>query len=137
MSHRIDMIQGSNIDPEIIAQVHEIAKGYKKVLVFLDSNHTHEHVLAELEAYALLTSKDSYCCVYDTVIEDLPADTYSDRPWGKGDNPKTAAWEYLRRLKEDGRKATDGAPLNFEIDKSIENKLLITVAPDGYLKRVA
>ena len=136
MSHRIDMIQGSSIDPEIIAQVHEIAKGYKKVLVFLDSNHTHEHVLAELEAYAPLTSKDSYCCVYDTVIEDLPADTYSDRPWGKGNNPKTAVWEYLRLLKDQGRKAIDGAPLNFEIDKAIESKILITVAPDGYLKRI-
>ena len=136
MSHRIDMIQGSSIAPEVIAQVHKIAKGYAKVLVFLDSNHTHEHVLAELEAYAPLTSKGSYCCVFDTVIEDLPADTYSDRPWGKGDNPKTAVWEYLRRLKDGGRKAADGAPLKLEIDKSIENKILITVAPDGYLKRI-
>ena len=137
MSHRIDMIQGSSIDPEIIAQVHEIAKGYKKVLVFLDSNHTHEHVLAELEAYAPLTSKGSYCVVFDTLIEDMPSEMFPDRPWGKGNNPKTAVWEYIRRLKEQGRKATDGAPLAFEIDKSIENKLLITVAPDGYLKRIA
>lgn len=137
MSHHIDMIQGSSIAPEVIAQVHEIAKGYKKVLVFLDSNHTHEHVLAELEAYAPLTSNDSYCCVFDTVVEDMPDDMFPDRPWGKGNNPKTAVWEYLRLLKEDGRKATDGDPLNFEIDKSIENKLLITVAPDGYLKRIA
>ena len=137
MAHRIDMIQGSSIVPEIIAQVHKIAKNYMKVLVCLDSNHTHEHVLAELEAYAPLTSKGSYCCVFDTVIEDVPDEVFPDRPWGKGDNPKTAVWEYLRRLKVDGRKATDGAPLNFEIDKSIENKLLITVAPDGYLKRVS
>ena len=136
MSHRIDMIQGSSIAPDVVAQVHKIAKEYKKVLVFLDSNHTHEHVLAELEAYAPLASGGSYCCVFDTVIEDLPEDAYSDRPWGKGDNPKTAVWEYLRRLKVEGRKASNGAPLNFEIDKSIENKLLITVAPDGYLKRI-
>ena len=136
MSHCIDMIQGSSIAPDVVAQVHKIAKEYKKVLVFLDSNHTHEHVLAELEAYAPLASGGSYCCVFDTVIEDLPEDAYSDRPWGKGDNPKTAVWEYLRRLKVEGRKASDGAPLNFEIDKSIENKLLITVAPDGYLKRI-
>lgn len=135
MSHRIDMIQGSSIAPGIIAQVHEIAKGYQRVLVCLDSNHTHEHVLAELEAYAPLTSKDSYCTVFDTVIEDLPDEMFPDRPWGKGNNPKTAVWEYLRRLKEEGRKATDGAPLAFEIDKAIENKLLITVAPDGYLRR--
>ena len=136
MAHHIDMIQGSSIASEIIAQVHEIAKGYKRALVILDSNHTHEHVLAELEAYAPLTSSGSYCIVFDTVIEDLPNEMFPDRPWGKGDNPKTAVWEYLRRLKEEGRKATDGAPLAFEINKSIENKLFITVAPDGYLKRV-
>lgn len=136
MSHRIDMIQGSSIAPEMIDKVHQIAKSYNKVLVILDSNHTHEHVLAELEAYAPLTSKDSYCCVFDTLIEDMPDDMFSDRPWGKGDNPKTAVWEYLRRLKEEGRRASDGSALQFEIDKSIEHKLLITVAPDGYLKRV-
>jgi cephalosporin hydroxylase len=136
MSHRIKMIQGSSIAPEIIAQVHQIAQDYKNVLVSLDSNHTHEHVLAELEAYAPLTSKDSYCVVFDTLIEDMPDEMFPDRPWGKGNNPKTAVWEYLRRLKEEGRKATDGAPLAFEINKTIENKLLITVAPDGYLKRL-
>ena len=135
MSHRIDMIQGSSIAPEIITQVHEIAIGYERVLVCLDSNHTHEHVLAELEAYAPLTSKGSYCCVFDTVIEDLPDEMFPDRPWGKGNNPKTAVWEYLSHLKEEGRTAVDGVPLNFEIDKTIENKLLITVASDGYLKR--
>ena len=136
MSHRIDMIQGSSIAPEIVAQVHAIAKKHKKVLLFLDSNHTHEHVLAELEAYAPLTSKESYCVVFDTVVEDLPKDACGNRPWGPGNNPKTAVWEYLRRLKEVGRKAADGEPLKFEIDKTIENKLLITVAPDGFLRRV-
>ena len=124
MSHRIDMIQGSSIAPEIITQVHEIAKGYERVLVCLDSNHTHEHVLAELEAYASLTSKNSYCCVFDTVIEDLPDEMFHDRPWGKGNNPKTAVWEYLKTHPE------------FEIDMQIQSKLLISVAPDGYLKRV-
>ncbi|HDH07974.1 MAG TPA: cephalosporin hydroxylase [Gammaproteobacteria bacterium] len=136
MSHRIDMIQGSSIAPDIVGQVYEIAKDYKNILVILDSNHTHEHVLSELEAYAPLVSRNSYCIVFDTVVEDLPEETFSDRPWGKGDNPKTAVWEYLRRLKEEGRKMTDGTELVFEIDKTIENKLLITVAPDGYLKRV-
>lgn len=135
-SHHIEMIQGSSIAPEIIAQVYVVAKDFERVLVILDSNHTHEHVLAELEAYAPLTSLDSYCCVFDTIVEDLPDEMFPDRPWGKGNNPKTAVWEYLRRLKENGRKAADGAPLYFEIDKAIENKLLITVAPDGYLRRV-
>jgi len=136
MAHKIDMIQGSSIAPGIIAQVHEIASNYERILVILDSNHTHEHVLAELEAYAPLTSNDSYCVVFDTLIEDMPEEAYPDRLWGKGDNAKTAVWEYLRRLKDDGRSASDDAPLLFEIDKAIENKLLITVAPDGYLKRI-
>ena len=136
MSHRIDMIQGSSISPEVIAQVYETANRYKKVLIFLDSNHTHEHVLAELEAYAPLTSEGSYCCVFDTLVEDMPDKMFTDRAWGKGNNPKTAVWEYLRRLTDEGRKAIDGARLNFEIDKAIENRLLITVAPDGYLRRV-
>ncbi len=137
MSHRIDMIQGSSVAPEVVAEVYKKAKQYKRILVCLDSNHTHEHVLAELEAYAPLVSKGSYCIVSDTVVEDMPDNSFPDRPWGKGNNPKTAVWEYLRHLKEEGRKAADGAPLTFEIDRMIENKLLITVAPDGYLRRVA
>jgi cephalosporin hydroxylase len=124
MFKRISMIQGSSIDPEIVEQVKVKAAGKQKILIFLDSNHTHEHVLAELRAYAELTSVGSYCVVFDTLIEDLPADMFPDRPWGVGNNPKTAVWEYLKTHPE------------FEIDKSIQNKLLITVAPDGYLKRL-
>lgn len=135
MAHRIDMIQGSSIAPEVVAQVCETAKRHERVLVILDSNHTHDHVLAELEAYAPLTTPGSYCIVFDTVVDDLPDSMFPDRPWGKGDNPKTAVWEYLRRLREEGRAGIDGKPLALEIDKTIENKLLITVAPDGYLRR--
>jgi cephalosporin hydroxylase len=124
MSSRIQMIQGSSIAPEVIEQVKQVAKGYKSVLVSLDSNHTHDHVLAELDAYAPLTSLNSYCVVFDSIIEDMPAEMFPDRPWGPGNNPKTALWEYLKTHPE------------FEIDTSIQNKLLITVAPDGYLKRV-
>ena len=124
MASRIQMIQGSSIAPEIIEQVKQVAAGYSRILVCLDSNHTHDHVLAELEAYAPLTSLGSYCVVFDTVIEDMPADQFPDRPWGPGDNPKTAVWEYLKTHPE------------FEIDKQIDHKLLISVAPDGYLKRV-
>ena len=136
LAHKIEMIQGSSIAAEIIAQVHEYANGYERILVCLDSNHTHEHVLSELEAYAPLVSQDSYCVVFDTIIEDMPDDMFPDRPWGKGNNPKTAVREYLGRLKKEGRIAADGALLHFEIDKILENKLLITVAPDGYLHRV-
>ncbi len=124
MASYIQMIQGSSIDPDIITQVKAVAANYSRVLVCLDSNHTHDHVLAELEGYASLVSIDSYCVVFDTLIEDMPADMFPDRPWGPGNNPKTAVWEYLKTHPE------------FEIDKSIQNKLLITVAPDGYLKRV-
>lgn len=135
LSHRINMIQGSSIDPGIIAQVQEQAAKYPRVLVILDSNHTHDHVLAELEAYAPLTSPGSYCVVFDTVVEDLPDSAYPDRPWGKGNNPKTAVREYLRRIQTDKRRAADGSPLSFEVDSALESKLLITVAPNGYLKR--
>lgn len=124
MASRIEMIQGSSIAPDVVEQVQQIAKGYKCVLVCLDSNHTHEHVLAELEAYAPLTSVGSYCVVFDTIVEDMPVDMFHDRPWGPGDNPKTAVWEYVKEHSE------------FEIDKHFQDKLLITVAPDGYLKRV-
>lgn len=136
MFKRISMLQGSSAAPEIIQQVKAAANGARQVLVCLDSMHTQDHVLAELEAYAPLVSVGSYCVVFDTIVEDLPADMIRDRPWGKGNNPKTAVREYLRGLKEDGRTTVDGVPLHFEIDKAIENKLLITVAPDGYLKRI-
>jgi cephalosporin hydroxylase len=136
LAHKIDMIEGSSIDPEIVVRVREYAQGYERILMSLDSMHTQEHVLAELEAYAPLTSPGSYCVVFDTLIDDMPDGMFPDRPWGRGNNPKTAVREYLRRLKEEDRTAVDGAPLHFEIDKMIENKLLITVAPDGYLRRV-
>lgn len=124
MCRRISMIQGSSVAPEIIEQVKEKARGKSRVLVCLDSNHTHEHVLAELDAYAPLTSVGSYCVVFDTAIEDMPAEIFGDRPWAPGDNPKTAVWEYLRTHTE------------FEVDKRIDHKLMVSVAPNGYLKRV-
>jgi len=124
MYKRISMIQGSSIAPEIVAQVKEKAQGKKRIMVCLDSNHTHDHALAELEAYAQLTSIGSYCVVFDTLIEDMGEGAYPDRSWGPGNNPKTAVWEYLKTHPE------------FEIDKTIDHKLLISVAPDGYLKRV-
>ena len=121
----IQMIQGSSIAPALVSQVHEISKDYKRILVSLDSNHTHDHVLAELQAYAPLVSQGSYCVVFDTIVEDMPPALSPDRPWGPGNNPKTAVWEYLKSHPE------------FQIDEDIHNKLLITVAPDGYLKRIS
>lgn len=124
MSARIEMIQGSSIAPETVAQVRARAEGSQRILVCLDSNHTHDHVLAELEAYAPLTTVGSYCIVFDTMVEDMPADLFPDRPWGPGDNPKTAARQYLQSHPE------------FEIDKGLDHKLQISVAPDGFLKRL-
>lgn len=124
MVKRITMIEGSSVEPSVLGQVQAAAVGRDRVLVCLDSNHTHAHVLAELEAYAPLTTAGSYCVVFDTVIEDLPAGTYPDRPWGPGDNPKTAVREYLASHPE------------FEVDEQFDDKLLISVAPGGYLKRV-
>ncbi len=125
MSSRIEMIEGSAVDHDVISQVHEFSKDYKNVMVMLDSMHTHDHVLGELEAYADLVTVGNYCIVFDTFVEDLPDNLVSDRPWKKGDNPKTAVHEWLKNNP------------NFEIDSSVHDKLLITVAPDGYLKRLA
>jgi len=122
MFRRISLIQGSSIAPEVIAQVRDRAAGKSRVMVCLDSNHTHAHVLAELQAYAPLTSVGSYCVVFDTAIEEVPAAMSAGRRWGPGNNPLTAVREFL--------KTTD----RFEIDKDIPSKLLITVAPCGYLK---
>lgn len=124
MWKRISMIQASSIAPETIAQVRSQAATCHRILVCLDSNHTHDHVLAELKAYAPLTTVGSYCIVFDTIVEDFPADFYPDRPWGPGNNPRTALREYL-----------ESNP-GFEIDRSVGQKLLISVSPDGYLKRV-
>ena len=136
MARRISMIQGSSIAPDVVAKVHTKAAGKRSVLVCLDSNHTRDHVLAELLAYAPLTTVGSYCVVFDTLIEDMPHDAYPDRPWAPGNNPKTAVFEYLRRLAAQPSSGADGTSLAFEIDKRIDGKLLISVAPDGYLKRI-
>ena len=125
MFKRIKMIEGSSIDEKIAKQVYRLAKNKKRILVILDSNHSHSHVLKELELYSPLVRKNSYLVVFDTVIEDIstPATlSHKNRPWGKGDNPKTAVKTFLKNNKR------------FVIDDEIENKLMITVAPSGFLK---
>lgn len=123
MAPRIRMIEGSSVAPDVVAQVEVFAKGRGTILIALDSNHTHEHVLAELNAYAHLVTPGSYLVVFDTVVEDMPAELSSDRPWGPGDNPKTAVQVFLQDHPE------------FEIDHDLEARLLLTVAPGGYLRR--
>lgn len=124
LGSRIQMIQGSSTAPEVVEQVEQIASGYRTILVCLDSNHTHEHVLAELNHYAPMVSVGSYCVVFDTIIDAMPESFFPDRPWGRGNNPLTAVSVFLESHPE------------YEKDFSIQHKLLITVAPDGYLRRV-
>lgn len=135
-AHRITMIEGSSTDAAIARKVGEHAKAAERVLVCLDSNHTHEHVLAELELYAPLTSPGSYCLVFDTVVEELPDELFPDRPWSRGNSPKTAVQEYLRLLQKPGRKAADGSALAFEVDRFTDDKLLLSAAPGGFLRRL-
>ena len=116
------MIQGSSVDEGIVEEVRRVAQGRQRVLVILDSNHTHDHVSQELMLYSPLVTNGSYVIVFDTVVDEMPEGSFPDRPWGIGNNPKTAVQEFLRQNDR------------FEIDKSIVDKLLITVAPDGYLK---
>jgi cephalosporin hydroxylase len=124
MFKRISMIEGSSIAGDVIGQVREKALGKAAVLVCLDSMHTHDHVLAELEAYSPLVTGGSYCVVFDTIIEEMPAALSENRPWGHGDNPKSAVRSFLKDHDE------------FVIDAGVENKLLVTVAPGGFLKKV-
>lgn len=124
MFKRITMIEGSSVDAAVVSRVYQCASGKQRVVVVLDSLHTHDHVLKELEAYSPLVRTGSYLVVFDTVIEDMPSGYFVGRPWDKGNNPKTAVWEFLRSNDR------------FMIDKAIENKLLISAAPDGYLKCV-
>jgi cephalosporin hydroxylase len=121
---RITMIEGSSVDAGIAERVKAEVHKHARVMVTLDSNHTHAHVLRELEFYAPLVSVGSYCVVFDGIVEDVPAEFYADREWGPGNNPKTAVREYLKSHPE------------FEVDEEIERKLQVTAAPSGYLKRV-
>lgn len=123
MYKNIELIQGSSVDSDVFEQVAAHAEGKQSVLVVLDSNHTHDHVLQELKLYSRLVTPGNYIVVFDTLIEDMPDDLMGDRPWGRGNNPKTAVNAFLQDNNE------------FEIDKDIEAKILITVAPDGFLRR--
>jgi cephalosporin hydroxylase len=122
LAKRIHLIEGSSTDSGVAAAVRELARGRRAVLVLLDSDHTHAHVLRELELYAPLVTRGSYLIVFDTLIEDLPAELFAGRRWGKGNNPKTAVWQFLKTTER------------FTIDDRLAGKLLLTCAPDGYLR---
>lgn len=124
MRRRIELIEGSSIDPDVVARVATHVKPDEAVLVVLDSNHTHEHVLQELHLYSPFVTRGSYLVVFDTVVEDMPESAFGDRPWGRGNNPKTAVQQFL---SESDR---------FVVDREIQDRLLITAVPDGYLRCV-
>ena len=125
LKRRITMLEGSSVAPELVAEVKGLAAGRAPVMVILDSNHTHEHVLAEIEVYGPLTSVGSYCVVLDTIVEDIPAELVGDRPWGVGNSPKSAVHAFLRSHPE------------FVSDRQIDSKLIVSVGPEGYLRRIA
>jgi cephalosporin hydroxylase len=122
---RIRLIEGDSTEPSAVEEVYALAEGKAPILVALDSNHTHAHVLKELQLYSPLVRKESYLVVFDTIIEDFPAGWFHDRPWDKGNNPRTAVAEFL------------AANPRFQEDRDLESKLLITVAPSGYLRCIA
>lgn len=121
-SNRITLYQGSSTDPDIQNKVEQHIDKDTKVMVLLDSNHTHQHVLDELNYYANFVTQGQYLIVSDTIVEEIPKQDHRPRPWAPGNNPKTALSEYL--------KTND----RFEIDEYINNKLLTTFTPNGYLK---
>ena len=135
MAKRIEMIQGSSIENLVMERSKKRATSAQKVMVCLDSNYTHEHVLQELRLYAPLVSLGSYLIVFDTVVEDLPSSLIKDRPWAKGNNPKTAVYEYLQEINDEDVRDEKGMRLQLEIDNDIQSKIMITVAPSGYPRR--
>ncbi len=136
MSKYIEMIEGSSTNKSIFEKIKKRSKKAKKILVILDSKHTHDHVLEEIKLYAPLVSKGSYIVVFDTIIDELPNKYNKTRPWSKGNSPKTAVFEYLKSLKNEKYYDLKGNKLNFKIDNYYENQNLITVAPSGFLKRI-
>jgi cephalosporin hydroxylase len=125
MYKRITMLEGSSLSPDIIDQVALIAHDKETVLVSLDSNHTHDHVLHELHLYAPFVTKNSWMVVFDTIVEDMPDDYLPGRPWKKGNNPRTAVDAFLKNNP------------NFSIQQDMDQKLLISVAQRGYLKKIS
>ena len=123
LSNLIKTIEGSSTDEKIFKKVKKIASQYKKVLVILDSNHTHDHVLKELNKYSPLVTKNSYCVVFDTVLNNLPNKFMENRPWNNKNNPMTAVKEFLKKNKK------------FKVEKKFENKNIITCMPNGVLKK--
>ena len=124
MSERISLIEGSSTSPDTLVKIKEILAGSNKVLVILDSYHTHDHVLKELQAYASFVGKGNYIVCGDTIVEYIPTQLHRTRPWGPGNNPATAVKDFLEK--------TD----RFLVDEKIDQRLLFSCHPGGYLRAI-
>lgn len=136
ISKYIEMIEGSSVDIKVFEKVKKRASRAKKVVVFLDSNHSHDHVLKELYMYSQFVNTGSYLVVFDTIIEDLPNNFFPKRAWSKGNNPKTAVIEFLKNIKKNKHLDLIGKAIKFRIDNNFDRQLQITVSPGGFLKRI-
>ncbi|HUR86531.1 MAG TPA: CmcI family methyltransferase [Solirubrobacteraceae bacterium] len=127
---RIALIEGSSVDPAVVARVEEEIGGEQNVLVLLDSNHLRDHVLAELEAYHHLVPVGSYIVAMDGIMKYL-ADTPRGDPSWVDDNPISAAEAFVAAHPE------------FVIEQpswgfnESELRANITHSPSGYIKRIA
>jgi cephalosporin hydroxylase len=124
LARRIRMLEGSSLDDSVVAEARRTASRVERVMVVLDSSHTHDHVLAELRLYAPLVTVGQFLVVADTIVEHIPPQEHRPRPWGPGNNPATALRVWLEEA--------DG----FEPDPFVNAKLLLTASPGGYLRRV-
>lgn len=125
LNNLIKMIEADSLDEKTVERVKKIASKFQKILLILDSNHTHEHVLSELKYYSSLVSKNSYCLVFDTILNNIPNKLMINRPWHKKNNPMTAVYQFLKDNKK------------FKIDREFENKNIITCMPSGLLKKIS
>jgi len=125
ISKRIQLHECSTVEASTIELVNSITGGSDEVLVILDSHHTHEHVLAELNAFAPLVGIGNYLICGDTAIERQPSAPLRPRPWGRGNSPATALSAYLAQRNH----------VDFEVDLDIENKMLMSNNWGGYLRR--
>jgi len=127
LAERIKLIEGSSLDPSTFKKIKEVVQDSAKVMVLLDSNHTHEHVYEELKIYAPMVGVGQYLIVGDTTIERQPPAANRPRPWGKGNNPATALKQFLAEDRDE----------KFQVDTELEGRLLFTNNPGGYLRRMS
>lgn len=125
----ITLVEGSSIEPKIVATIKSLVKPEEKVLVVLDSNHTKQHVLAELNAYSDLVSIGSYLVATDGIMGNLVGAPRSKADWS-WNNPKAAVEEFLR---EKPHFILEEPTFPFNEGNITER---VTYWPNAFLKRV-